>query len=271
MIRKGVIVAAGRGTRLKPITNAYPKELVPIAGKPVIEYCIDQLKMAGITNILIVTGWKKGALQDYLRDGTSYGVNITYAFQRASKGLPNAIYQAKNFANGDDFVVINGDNFFKPMSTVLNAVEHHDRTRAHVTLTLCGVSDPTKLGVVKLNNEGEVLKMVEKPTWDEAKEYEDKGEYFIQTGLYVLSNKIFEFIEKTPFNEKGEQFLPKTFEEMMKTGYKITSIKHEGIWKDVGTWKDYLHLEKQMINELDIDKMVNDRESQREESVMYDE
>ena len=270
MIRKGVIVAAGKGTRLKPITNAYPKELVPIAGKPVIEYCIDQLKIAGITNILIVTGWKKGALQDYLRDGTSYGVNITYAFQRANKGLPNAIYQAKNFANGDDFVVINGDNFFKPVSAILNSVEHHDRTRAHVTLTLHGVKDPTKLGVVKLNKEGEVIKMTEKPTWEEASEYEESGQYFIQTGCYVLSGKIFEFIEKTPFNDKGEQFLPKTFELMMESGYKVTSVKHEGIWKDVGTWKDYLYLEQQIMSEADIEKMINDRESQREESDMYD-
>ena len=99
MIRKGVIVAAGRGSRLKPITHAYPKELIPIAGKPVIEYCIDLLKVAGITNILIVTGWKKGALQDYLRDGSAFGVNITYSFQRSAKGIPSAIYQSKRFVN----------------------------------------------------------------------------------------------------------------------------------------------------------------------------
>ncbi len=270
MIRKGVIVAAGKGTRLKPITNAFPKELVPIAGKPVIEYCIEQLRMAGITNILIVTGWKKGALQDYVRDGTSFGVNISYAFQRSSKGLPNAIYQAKNFANGDDFVVINGDNFFKPITAVMNAIESHESSGSDITLTLYSVKDPTRLGVVKLGNDGSVIKMIEKPSWDQAKEYENGGDYHIQTGCYVLSNKIFKYIDNTPFNEKGEQFLPMTFELMMKDGFKIGSVVHNGIWKDVGTWKDYLHLEKEMLNTLDMEKAVNDRESMKEESDMYD-
>ncbi|MBR9678784.1 MAG: nucleotidyltransferase family protein [Nanoarchaeota archaeon] len=270
MIRKGVIVAAGRGSRLKPITNAYPKELIPIAGKPVIEYCIDLLKVAGITNILIVTGWRKGALQDYLRDGSSFGVNITYAFQRASKGLPNAIHQAKNFTNGDDFVVVNGDNFFQPSSSLLNAIEQHDRTRSHVTLTLYGVKDPTQLGIAKIDDEGKVIKMIEKPTWEQAEEYKKNEEYLIQTGCYVLSSEVFKFIEQTPFNNKGEQFLPETFELMQKSGLLITSTTHKGMWNDVGTWKAYLELEKEMITKIDITKTIMEREGLKEESDMHD-
>ena len=270
MIRKGVIVAAGMGTRLKPVTHAYPKELILIAGKPVIEYCIELLKAAGITNILVVTGWKKGALQDYLRDGSAFGVKISYAFQRSSKGLPNAIYQAKNFANCEDFVVISGDNFFKPISSVLNAIEHHDRTRAHVTLTLYGVKDPTRLGVAKIDEEGEVLKLFEKPTWEQAKEYEKNKEYYAQTGCYVLSGKVFDFIERTPYNEKGEQFLPTTFELMMKAGLLVSAVIHKGNWRDVGTWKSYLELEKEMMQKINVESMIRDRESLKEESDMYD-
>ena len=131
---KGVVPAAGKGERLEPLTLAVPKELIRIGNKPVIEHVIDNLKACDVKDIMIVTGWKKGALLDYLGSGKRLGVNIFYRVQDEQKGIAHAVSHAKDWIGDEDFVVIYGDNYFKPAENISRAVKFHKEKGAAATL-----------------------------------------------------------------------------------------------------------------------------------------
>ena len=136
MIKKAIILAAGKGTRLLPLTLGIPKEMIRVGTKPVIEYTIEVLKAGGIKEILIIVGRNKEAIMNYLGSGKRLGVDIYYRIQEEPKGSVHAVYLGKDFIGSEDFVVIYGDNYFKPFNAINNVLKIHKDNNADCTLLL---------------------------------------------------------------------------------------------------------------------------------------
>ncbi len=122
LIKKAIVLAAGKGTRLHPLTLAMPKEMIRVGNKPVIEHVILVLKASGIKEILVIVGRNKQAIMNYLGSGKRLGVNIYYRIQEEPKGSADAVNLGRDFVGSEDFVVMYGDNYFKPYKSIIDAV-----------------------------------------------------------------------------------------------------------------------------------------------------
>ena len=174
-----------------PLTRAIPKEMIRVGLKPAIEHCIEVLRAGGITEILVIVGRKKESIMDHLGSGARLGVNVYYMVQEEPRGTADAVLHGKGFVGSDDFVVIYGDNYIKPYESIRDILTFHHSTAADVTLVLHPIDDPTRFGIVKINGEGDVLGLIEKPSISEAKKYKSHGRYLNIAGLLVLKNSIF--------------------------------------------------------------------------------
>lgn len=248
LIKKAIILAAGKGTRLMPLTLAMPKEMIRIGVKPVIEHVIEVLKAGGITDILIVVGRKKEAIMDYLGSGERLGVDIYYRIQETPKGSAHAVSYGKDFVASEDFVVMYGDNYFKPYTITKDVLKFHEAKNADATLLLHPVSDPRNFGVVKIGENSEVLGIIEKPTIEQAKNYRVDGSYLNIAGLLVLRNSVFDFIEKTKPGINGELWLTDSVELMRKNGCSLYGYPFNGRRFDIGTFDSLKKADKMELD-----------------------
>ncbi len=237
MIKKAVILAAGKGTRLRPLTLAVPKEMIRVGTKPVIEHAINVLRAGGITDILIVVGRKKEAILDYLGSGERLGVNISYKIQEELKGTAHAVYQGKDFVGNEDFVVIYGDNYLKPYEVMKKIIKFHEEKKADATLVLHPVKDPRRFGIVKIDADNKVLGTIEKPKLEEAEPYKVGDNYLSIAGLLVLKPHIFHYIKKTKPGKDDEMWLTDSVELMRKDKQKICAFLFKGTRYDIGTFE----------------------------------
>lgn len=244
MIKKAIVLAAGKGTRLMPLTLAMPKEMIRVGIKPVIEHTIEVLKAGGITEILVIVGRKKEAIMDHLGSGERLGVDIYYRIQEEPKGSAHAVYHGKDFVGSDDFVVIYGDNYFKPYNVIKDVIKLHETKNADATLLLHPVTDPRRFGVVKLGKNSEVLGIIEKPTYEKAKNYKTDGTYLNIAGLLVLRSNVFEFIEKTKRGINNEIWLTDSVELMRQNSCKLFGYPFTGKRYDIGTFDSLKEADK---------------------------
>jgi glucose-1-phosphate thymidylyltransferase len=244
MIKKAIVLAAGKGTRLMPLTLAMPKEMIRVGIKPVIEHAIEVLKAGGITDILVVVGRKKEAIMDHLGSGERLGVDIYYRIQETPKGSANAVYHGKDFVGSDDFVVMYGDNYFKPYTAIKNVIKLHETKNADATLLLHPVTDPRRFGIVKLGANGEVLGIVEKPSYEKAKSFSANGGYITSAGLLVLKSNVFDFIPKTKAGVNHEIWLTDVVELMRTSGSSVYGHVFKGKRYDIGTFASLKEADK---------------------------
>lgn len=244
MIKKAIVLAGGKGTRLMPLTQAMPKEMIRVGLKPVVEHVVDALRSGGIDQILVIVGRKKESIIDHLGSGVRLKVDIYYKIQDEPKGTAHAVFQGRNFINMDDFVVIYGDNYFKPYTFVQKILEFHISNNADVTLATYPVTDPERYGIVKLNKVGMILEMIEKPTYEEAKSYLVEGKYQAIAGLLVFNNEVFKYIEKTKIGKSKEYWLTDTVELMRRDGKKIMGYTLHGKRYDVGTFESLIEADR---------------------------
>ncbi len=237
MIRKAIVLAAGKGARLRPLTLAIPKEMIRVGTKPVIEHVINVLKAGGIEKVLVVVGRKKEAIMDYLGSGERLGVDIYYRVQEEPKGTAHAVYQGRDFIGEENFVVIYGDNYFKPYEVIREIIRFHEEREADATLVLHPVEDPRRFGIARIGPDGEVLGVIEKPTLEEAESYKVGGRYLSIAGLLILKPVIFDFIRRTKLGRGGEIWLTDSVELMRRDGYKVRAFLFEGIRYDIGTFE----------------------------------
>ena len=237
MIKKALVLAAGKGTRLMPLTLAVPKEMIRVGIRPVIEHVIEVLKAGGIKDILIIVGRKKEAIMDYLGSGEKLGVNIYYRIQDEPKGTAHAVYYGRDFIGSEDFVVMYGDNYFKPYDAMKDIVKFHESRKADATLVLHPVKDPRRFGIVKTNEKDEVLHMIEKPSLEEAKSYKVNAGYLNIAGLLILKSVIFDYIKKTKPGTNDEIWLTDSVKLLRRDGYKILGFVFSGRRYDIGTFE----------------------------------
>jgi glucose-1-phosphate thymidylyltransferase len=240
-ITKAVILAAGKGTRLLPLTRAIPKEMIRIGTKPIIEHVIDFLRTGGIEEILIIIGRKKEQIMDHLGSGKAYGVDISYKIQEDPRGTADATYYARNFVGEDCFVLIYGDNYFKPFESIIKFLNFHiNKKKAEATIVLHPVEDPTRFGLVNIDDQGKILKLIEKPTMKEAKDYLSDGKYLSIAGLLILNHSVFSYIKQIEKGIGNELWLTDAIELMRQDNREMFGYVYQGTRYDIGTFQSLL-------------------------------
>ena len=245
---KGIILHGGHGTRLRPLTHTGPKQLLPIANKPMSQYCVESLNDAGITEIaIIIGGVGADKVKEFYGDGENFGVKFTYFQQDYPKGISHAINLCKEFVGNEKFVVFLGDNIIqKSIKEYVNEFKKSDST---ASLLLCEVSNPSSFGIAELND-NEIVKIVEKPK-------EPKSNLAV-TGIYFLTPLIFEIIKNLKPSWRNELEITDALDQMLEKNYKITYHMITDYWKDTGTPYDVLHANKEIL-----DKMNGDFKGQK--------
>ncbi|MDS0280780.1 glucose-1-phosphate thymidylyltransferase [Haloarcula onubensis] len=241
---KGVLLSGGTGSRLRPITHTGPKQLVPVANKPVLEYAIEDLKAAGITEIGVVLGNKgREAIQELLGDGSEYGVDITYIVQGNPLGLAHAAGCARDFVGDDDFVMYLGDNILK--SGVTNLVESFEAGDYGAGIALQEVDDPQAFGIVDVDDAGNVTELIEKP--------DDPPTDLALIGMYVFSPAVFDAIDDLEPSWRGELEITDAIQHLLEGGREIDSHVVTGWWKDTGKPEDILHANRLVLEDRDLE------------------
>jgi len=231
-IMRGLIPAAGRGTRLEPITLAIPKELLMVGDKAIIEYVIDAMKQVGIKDITIVVGWRKNAILDYLGSGARLGVNITYVVQDKRDGLAKAVSMGRNINNNEPFLVVLGDNFFYPTTFLEDILEFHEKQKADATIGVAEISDPTRHGIIKPGENNEILDLVEKP------KPADAPSNLGCIGIYIFNPEIFDAIDETKPGFNNEYQLTDAIKILVNKNKKVCYKEIKGRHIDIGTIDD---------------------------------
>ena len=225
----GLIPAAGKGTRLEPLTRALPKEMLQVGEKPIIDHVIDQFREAGIEKVFIVVGYRKEAIINYLGNGSAYGMSIAYLFQEKREGLAKAIEMVKDFAN-EQFCVVLGDNYIEPKDLLKEMIEQHNSKKASVTLAVHEREEVSSLGVVKLEESSDkIVDLVEKPP-----KGEEPSKLAIM-GMYVFNPEIFDAIAKTKPGAKDEYQITDSIKILAEEGKEVHALEHKGAWFDIGT------------------------------------
>jgi len=259
----GLIPAAGEGTRMYPFSRAVPKEMYPILGKPVIEHCIDNLREGGIKQIFMIVGHQKGALMDYVGDGSFYGVNVAYIYQLKRRGLGHAILQAEEWIK-KPFVVLLGDSFIEPKKEIQNMMKLHKEKKPVATVLLFKVKDSTGYGVAKLKNLddncGLVEKVIEKPNPEEAEEYKLDHEFYALCGAYVFEPRMFDFIKRTKPGKKKEVQITDSIQLAIENGENVYGVVLKGKYLDIGKWQTVFNIQKEMQDKFNIDEITKERE-----------
>lgn len=218
---KAVVLAGGEGTRLKPLTYRRPKPLMPVAGRPCIDYVLRALAGSGFNEIIVTTAYMSDALIQSIGDGLDYNASILYSFEENPAGTAGAVRRVGNFFD-ETFVVSMGDLLCDVDFKAL--YDFHKRKDAAVTIALTEVTDPTQYGVVGLDSNGRVAKFREKPKKEEA------FSNLINAGIYVLEPEVLEFV---PSDQKFD-FAKDLFPKLLSKGLGLYGSRIDGIWMDIG-------------------------------------
>ena len=232
MIKKGIILAGGKGTRMSPLTKAVNKQLLPIYDKPLIFYPLSILMLAKIKDILIIVN--KGQLNQYkkiLPNGDNLGIKITYKEQPTPRGLPDAFILGEKFINKDNVALILGDNFFYGQILTQQLLKN-TKINNGAKVILHKVSRPELYGVAKINSKNKVLEIKEKP-----KKF--ISNYAI-TGLYFFDNKVVKYSKELKPSKRGEiEIVDLINKYKKKNQLKADLIGRGGAWLDTGSIEDF--------------------------------
>jgi glucose-1-phosphate thymidylyltransferase len=232
MVKKGIILAGGHGTRMSPLTKAVNKQLLPIYDKPLIFYPLSILMLTKIKDVLIIVN--KGQLEQYKKiipNGKNLGINITYKEQITPKGLPDAFILGEEFIGKSNVALILGDNFFYGQSlssTLLNSAKLNKGAK----ILLHKVINPELFGVAKIDNKNKILEIKEKPK-------KNISNYAI-TGLYFFDNNVIKYSKKLKPSKRGEIEITDLLNQYRKENNLSAEILGRGgAWLDTGSMDDY--------------------------------
>ena len=232
MIKKGIILAGGTGSRMSPLTKAINKQLLPIYDKPLIYYPLSVLMLSGIRDIMIIVN--KGQINQFkkiLPGGNNLGIKISYAEQEYPRGLPDAFQIGKNFIGKEGVVLILGDNFFYGQS-LTKILKGCLKLKSGATVILHPVKNPSLYGVASINRKNKVLTIVEKP------------KKFISnlaiTGLYFFDNKVVDYTKNLKPSKRKEIEIVDLLNKYKKSN-KLSArfISRGGAWLDAGSIEDF--------------------------------
>jgi len=237
---KGIILHGGHGTRLRPLTHTGPKQLLPIANKPMSQYCIESIKGAGITEIaIIIGGLGANKVRDYYGNGENFGVNLTYIEQDEPRGIAHAIRLCKEFINNEKFLVFLGDNIIQ--RPIADFIDNFTKSGYDATVLLCEVDNPSRFGIADIENK-KIAKITEKP--------KKPTSNLAVTGIYLLTPLIFKIIDNLKPSWRNELEITDALDNLLKQndniGYEIIT----DYWKDTGTPEDILNANRQVLEHI---------------------
>lgn len=238
---KGIVLAGGRATRLRPLTKITSKQLLPVYNKPMIFYPIETLINAGIRDILIIIAPDyAGHFLNLLGSGAEFGARFTYEIQEEPRGLADAFIIGENFIGGDNVTMILGDNIFDD-SFASTVQSFH--SGGHVFAKK--VPDPERYGVVKFDDQMNAIEVKEKPQ-------EFLSEYAV-AGIYIFDNRATQFAKEVIPSDRGEIEIPDLYRKYLELNELKVSIL-EGLWEDAGTFDSWLRVNNYMALQSGVDK-----------------
>ena len=245
---KALVLAGGKGTRLRPLTHTIPKQLVPVANRPVVHYVIDQIVNCGILDIGIVVS-PDTAIQ--IRDSlfnNEWGANFTYIPQESPLGLAHAVKVSRPYLQDDSFVMYLGDNLVG--EDITQYVHSFNEADSDAVILLKSVPDPRLFGVAEINDNGTVLKLIEKP--------KDPPSNLALMGIYVFSAYIHKAIEKIHPSNRGELEITDAIQQIINEGHQVKSFIVDSWWLDTGKKDDLLAANQVILDELCFRKIDGD-------------
>ncbi len=262
---KGLILAGGFGTRLRPLTYTSAKQLIPIANKPILFYGIEALVNAGINELGIVVGDTAEEVRNIVGKGERWNANITYIPQEAPLGLAHAIKIAKTFLGEEPFIMYLGDNILK--NGVDDFVKQFHRNKPNALILLTEVSNPQDFGVAVIDKNGVVKKLIEKP--------KEPPSNFALVGVYLFDSEVFRAIEHITPSWRDELEITDAIQWLLDNHFKVESHMVKGWWKDTGKPEDIIEANllvlediKPLNNGTYIDSAINGRIRSEEGAVI---
>ncbi len=244
---KAVILAAGKGTRLKPYSEILPKPLMPIeldangGFRTIIERLVAQIVAAGVTEIVVAVNYKAAMIMEALGDGESLGAKISYVHQSKLDGNAGAFYRAAHLVKGDDVIVTDSDNLISDDAVFRKMRERHEREKAAVTVGVCRVTDVRKFAIVKTDAAGKPVDIFEKP------ESADGWGNLAKSGLMILSAETAALDPSVSVAPNGEFTTTQIIKHCIDAGRKVSLHDIEGGFKDIGTWAEYVPVFKSKL------------------------
>ena len=221
---RAVVLAAGRGTRMRELTNDVPKPMIEVRGKPVLQHIVQGLRDAGVRKFLIIVGYHAEAVRNFFEDGRRHNIAIEYATQAVRDGTGRVVNLARNFTGESPFVLSYGDILISPVN-YKRIVDLPDHMEAVITVTRA--EDVSKGGAVFVNEQMELVDLREKP-----KPGEPTSPWY-NAGLYAFRPSIFEFIEKLRPSPRGEYELTDAIRDLAHSGKTVKALELTGEWADV--------------------------------------
>lgn len=238
---KAIILSAGEGSRMRPLTLTKPKTMLPVAGKPIIQYNIESLRDNGITDILLIVHYKEEIVRNYFGDGSDFGVNISYKTQKDFLGTANAISYGEDFID-DSIIVLNGDIILDD-EIIHEIIKKYNYLSPDTLMLLTEVEDPSAFGVVEIEN-GNIKNIVEKPKREEA------PSNLVNAGIYIFNKDIFDKIRETEISERGEYEITDSVSLQIEDNKKVIGHKTSKDWIDVGRPWELIEVNEELIGKL---------------------
>jgi mannose-1-phosphate guanylyltransferase / phosphomannomutase len=232
---KGVVMAGGQGTRLRPLTSNQPKPMLPIVGRPMMEHVLLLLREHGITEVVATVQFLASVIRHYFGDGSDLGISWAYATENEPLGTAGSVKNAEHFLD-DTFLVISGDHVTDLDLTA--AVKFHRERQSAATVILAHAEDPLEFGIVITGQDGRIERFLEKPGWGEV--FSDT----INTGIYILEP---EMLAHVPPNQEFD-FAADLFPLLLEQGLPMYGYVAEGYWADVGNLEAYLEVHRDILD-----------------------
>jgi glucose-1-phosphate thymidylyltransferase len=235
---KALVLAGGTGTRLRPFSYSMPKQLIPVANKPVLVHCLESLAAVGIRDVGLIVGDRSPEIRASIGDGSELGLRVTYIQQDRPRGLAHCVRIARAFLGDDDFVMYLGDNMLVGGIQML-ADEFH-RVRPAVQVAVTKVPDPREYGVAEVDADGRVTALVEKPSQPRTD--------LALIGVYFFTPEIHSAVRRIAPSARGELEITDAIALLVAEGRPVYAGRFEGYWKDTGRVDDVLDCNRELLD-----------------------
>ncbi|MBY8870788.1 glucose-1-phosphate thymidylyltransferase [Micromonospora sp. PLK6-60] len=250
---KALVLAGGSGTRLRPFSHSMPKQLIPLANKPILAYVLEDIARMGVTEVAMIVGRWASDIVGAIGDGARFGLRISYIEQDQPLGLAHCVRLAEPFLGADDFVMYLGDNVLPDGAADLAAEFRARRPAAHIVVQKVG--DPHRFGIVEVAPNGAVERLVEKPA-------QPRSDLAV-VGVYFFTAAIHRAVASIAPSDRGELEITDAIQWLLANGAAVEASRYEGYWRDIGHTEDVLACNGRLLGALrpDIAGEVDDASS----------
>ncbi|MCE7000780.1 glucose-1-phosphate thymidylyltransferase [Saccharothrix sp. S26] len=237
---KALVLAGGKGTRLRPFTYSMAKQLVPVANTPVLAHCLENIRSIGVREVAVVVGGGEVEIQSVIGDGAQLGLEITYLVQESPLGLAHCVQIAGDFLGDDDFVMYLGDNVVA--DGIGDAAERFRAQRPDAQVLVAKVDDPRQYGVVEVDHDGRVHVLAEKPL-------HPRSDLAI-VGVYFFTAAVHEAVADLRPSHRGELEITDALQWLVNRGRVVTASDYTGYWRDIGSADGLLDCNRVLLQRL---------------------